>query len=1132
MGFCINRGDHIRLVYSEKETDAVKYAVKNLRRDLMRVLNAKINADVNLPMKEIYVGTAGVAEYAVCCKEMHKESFTIKVEDGKLFICGADRRGTVYGIYDFCQHVLGVSPWYFFADVPVKEKYAVELPEGYEKTDYPSVEYRGIFINDEEELEHWVQRYMGEETIGVKTYEHIFELLLRLKLNYIWPAMHVNSFNIKQENGALANRMGIVVGTSHCDMLMRSNNREWKPWIQKKGYEGVEYDYSIPGRNREILQEYWRESVEQNKDFEVSYTLGMRGIHDSGFEVRGLEGKTGEELLQAKIQLLTDVMSYQYEMLGDVLKKDTQKNFVPYKEVLELYDNGLEVPEDMTLIWVNDNYGYVRRYPGEKEKARKGGNGIYFHNSYWAPPGNSYLFICSIPLAHTRNELKKAYEEGIQKLWVTNFGAIKPLEQQLSFYAAYAWEAGREGGETEAEKVFLENWINRTFSGNYGRTLAPLLVEFDQLTNVRKVEHMDSDVFSQVSYGDEGAGRLHRYEAIFETVNRIYEALPRQEKDAFFQMVGMKVHAAYYTYAMYYYADRSVLCMKQEKASAAKKYTALSLEYDHARRSMLYYYNHVMSDGKWNGMVTPEDFPPPRTNMHPAAMPPLFMPEKELRLGVWGGEEKLCFVTEKKKWFELSNIGEGEILCKIKAPGYLKLQCEGFEESAASVNGESRVFVGSVAQDQRVIVSVDYTKITENKSDVIEIYDMDNSMAMQLPVEVVCGFDKEVHVEEDGVLVVEAASYVETCVPTGFAEIAGLGRGKGVLLEGRDAGAVVSYRVLLRSAGEHVLELHRFPTLNSVERLRLGVSVDGGAMQILESFTNDEHKGNWKSNVQNNVDKISLQLPFMGAGEHEISFHVIDRYVAFSRFVIYTAARKEASLVFDFENQNLPKEWDLQGFVKNFYGEEAAHLSPRPILYLPKVRKGDTLTLEDVSVSPQWYGSKVTPEYFLEAGQSIFGEEGGVVRIDTAAALAGSEYASMSGNGWLYCNSPSYGESGLAMYIREEGLRFEVENAPKLSYKIGVHGGSYRIWIRAFFWDRDASHMAFAVDGRVYDEKQVYGGKSIWSYSSENVWKWIPALELELAPGEHTLEILTLGSRLRLEQIYITAGDELPSVTP
>lgn len=271
----------------------------------------------------------------------------------------------------------------------------------------------------------------------------------------------------------LQTAMGIVVGTSHCDMLMRSNNREWKPWLAKKGYTDVEYDFSIPGRNREILKEYWRESVEQNRDFEVSYTVGMRGIHDSGFETKSLEGLTGEKLLKAKIELLESVMAAQQEILSETLDTEPMKTFVPYKEVLELYDNGLKVPEDLTLIWTNDNYGYVRRYPGEKEKARKSGNGIYYHNSYWAPPGASYLFICSIPMSHTRNELLKAYKEGIQKVWVTNFGAIKPLEQQLSFYAKLAWEADGDANrdlETFDETIFLTRWLDSMFTGQPGKS--------------------------------------------------------------------------------------------------------------------------------------------------------------------------------------------------------------------------------------------------------------------------------------------------------------------------------------------------------------------------------------------------------------------------------------------------------------------------------------------------------------------------------------------------------------------------------------------------------------------------------------------------------------------------------------
>ena len=446
----LQQGETLGILLASEEDEAVRIAAGNLASDLDKVLGAGLKFGEG-GGKHFLVGSiehhreleSGKIRDALS----HKEGYFIRVVGEEILILGADRRGTIYGIYEFSRRFLGVSPWYFFADVPVRKKETVEIPELFELADYPQVEYRGIFINDEEELEAWVKGYFHEETMGVLAYEKIFELLLRLKLNYIWPAMHVNSFNLKRENGELANRMGIVVGTSHCDMLMRSNNREWKPWLAKKGYTDVEYDYTIQGRNREILQEYWAESVDQNRDFEVSYTLGMRGIHDSGFETRGLQGLEGKELLAARIKLLESVIDAQQKILKDHLGHDTMKIFVPYKEVLELYDNGLQVPEDLTLIWTNDNYGYVRRYPGAKEKARKGGNGIYYHNSYWAPPGGSYLFICSIPLAQTANELMKAYAQGIRKLWVTNFGAMKPLEQQISFYAHLAWNAGRPDEE-------------------------------------------------------------------------------------------------------------------------------------------------------------------------------------------------------------------------------------------------------------------------------------------------------------------------------------------------------------------------------------------------------------------------------------------------------------------------------------------------------------------------------------------------------------------------------------------------------------------------------------------------------------------------------------------------------------
>lgn len=746
MGFGIHSGDKIRIFHAAGEPEAVQIAIANLERDLREVfpeaevLRTEGTAVTDFGAQEeeavivIQTLTGNGKEEKVSCASLNgmqdengllrKEAFQLKDENGVLFIRGADRRGTIYGIYTFCEQ-LGVSPWYFFADVPVKSKQAFSLEEGYCLTDWPSVEYRGIFINDEEELEAWVQNYMGEPTIGVKSYEKIFELLLRLRANYIWPAMHVNSFNQTPENGALAERMGIVVGTSHCDMLMRSNNREWKPWIQKKGYQDAVYDYSVEGRNREILKEYWRESVEQNRDYEVCYTLGMRGIHDSGFETKGLEGKSEEEIRAAKVALLEQIIADQREILRETLARRSGESdsaeskdaalpmmtFIPYKEVLELYDNGLKIPEDMTLVWANDNYGYIRRYPSETEKRRRGGNGIYYHNSYWAPPSMSYVFLCSIPLAHTRNELQKAWNEGIRKLWVLNSGAMKPLEQEITFFLRLAWKIGKPGALTENVEAFTEDWINRTFCGGeesarkegktLGREVSLLLNDFSQLTNVRKIENMDYDAFSQTAYGDEAAVRIHRYEEMFRKGNALYTAMPKEDKDAFYQLVLMRIHAAYFTNLAYYYGDRSTLMYDRGNMQAAAFYTEKSREAEDSRRRMLYYYNHIMGGGKWKGILNPEGFPPPRAAMMPVCTPPLKVEgAPSMRVDIWNEEKEICFVVpgegctsggnwiSREKWIEIGNQGTGQFMVRIQAPQWVELS-----ETQAVIQREKRILL-------------------------------------------------------------------------------------------------------------------------------------------------------------------------------------------------------------------------------------------------------------------------------------------------------------------------------------------------------------------------------------------------------------------------------------------------------
>ena len=1184
MDFRLKRGQRCVIRLDDRETEAVKIAAANLVKDLEYTLNivAQISftengCDENDSNKEgaaeVLVGTFHVSgqfdeftdvsdlfsdlyDEAGC---LRKEAYLHRIIDGRLVIAGSDRRGTIYGIYDLCE-TLGVSPWHFWADVPVRKRQEFVLPGDYAKADYPSVEYRGIFINDEEELEAWVQKYMGEPTIGVKTYEKVFELLLRLKANYIWPAMHVNSFNLTPENGALADRMGIVVGTSHCDMLMRSNNREWKPWIQKKGYTDALYDYSIEGRNREILREYWKESVEQNRDFEVCYTLGMRGIHDSGFETKDLEGKTEEEIRNAKIALLEKIIADQREILKDTLGHETMMTFIPYKEVLELYDNGLNVPEDMTLVWANDNYGYIRRYPSEEEKRRSGGNGIYYHNSYWSPPSMSYVFLCSIPLAHTRNELQKAWNEGIRKLWVLNSGAMKPLEQEITFFLRLAWEIGKPGALTEDVEAFTADWIDSMFTGKIGKEVSALLNDFSQLTNVRKVENMDYDAFSQTAYGDEAAVRIHRYEELFSRGNALYEKLPAEEKDAFFELVLMRIHAAYFTNLAYYYGDRSTLMYGRGNMQAAAYYTGKSMEAEDARRRLLHYYNHVMCGGKWNGILNPEGFPPPRAAMMPVCTPPLKIEgEPSMRVDVWNEEKELCFVTPGEKWVEIGNQGTGEFAVTIQAPEWVSLS-----EKQAVIREEKRILVrvSDVSKDREgellieSMYGVRRVPIRTMRSEYAGsrcALEEDGLIVLECDAFADAGAGKE----EDGLIVLECDAFANAGAGKendkdsdpgvgDFKFVRRLGRMRGNLAEARvqreidsqyikDAASgaqPLCYDFASQGRGEFLLEIHRFPSLNSVGRIRIGISLDSGPVQIVESFSNDEWRGDWKKNVLNNVDRLYLKITVPEAGKHQLCVWAIDKYFAFSRMVIYTKPRRENNLAGIRGAQPLPARWDWSAWCDAFYGKY--ELPPRPVFYAASENNRDTLIVTCQAMQAKSYGRKVEPGWYLERGEHIFEETDGSIRIDAATALAQSDYAWVNSGRddglWRHCGSESFGRSGLAMYIRTPERGWTSENAPGLNYRFRCGGGVYTLWMLAKFNVREESFYAVRIDGESIPQEELYGNGSLWRYEAEQIYCWVPTAQVRLEKGEHILHIYALASGMRYDRFYLTGGEEKPPV--
>lgn len=648
--FIIKKEVNLNIYIPSSEKLGVKIACHNLCKDLYKVFHITTSITNSMEKADIIVHTD--SSKFNDNGEAVWEGYEIKVHSGKLIITGSMMRGTIYGIYEISK-MIGVSPWYYFADVPINTLEKFCIPEGIVKMDSPSVKYRGIFLNDEEELESWAIEHMNESTIGPNTYSKIFELLLRLGANYIWPAMHVNAFNNNTENGKLADEMGIVVGTSHCDMLLRSNQNEWEPWKKKKGYEQAEYDYSIEGINKSYIKEYWRESLEQNKGYDVTYTLGMRGIHDSGFITKNI--KTKED----KIKLLQKVIEDQRTLIKEV---DSQNQcpqiFIPYKEVLDLYDAGLNVPDDVTLIWVNDNFGYMRRYPNEEERKRSGGHGLYYHASYWAHPGMSYLFFNSSPLAQMKNELKKAYENGIQNLWVLNVGALKPLEIDMSFFLSCAWEIGKKEERTKDVKDFIRIWTNEMFQNDIGTMMSEIYTEFTQLLNVKKLEHMKPNSFSQTAYGNEFAHRLERMRMLFHKTTVIHSTLPKPEQDSFFQLFAMKIYAAYFINASFYYGDRSTLMYENGDMELAEKYTGWCRTLDDYKRVVIDYYNHYMSDGKWNKILTPEQFLPPCTALYPAATPALMLREK------YGIQENNGYVsilanqfTKNTGWEEIQYLG-------------------------------------------------------------------------------------------------------------------------------------------------------------------------------------------------------------------------------------------------------------------------------------------------------------------------------------------------------------------------------------------------------------------------------------------------------------------------------------------
>lgn len=599
--FRLESGREVRVACGDGEKPVVHTALELLARDVRAVLSDSCVVSACDDGCDIAVCTLGekspAARADMDFSPLHgkKQAFLLSVtSDGKLVITGSDAHGTAYGIMQLTR-LLGVSPWEWWADAAPKKRKCFELPEGYRSLQYPSVEYRGIFINDEDwGLMPWSSKtYEPSQQpgrIGPRTNARIFELMLRLRANTYWPAMHECTvpFFLTAGNREVAARYGIYVGGSHCEPMACSTAGEWP----RRG-QG-EYNFVT---NRESVLRFWEERVKEVAGQDIIYTLGMRGVHDGRMN--------GAKTVAEQKTVLDSVFVCQRQLLSQHVNQDVTcvpQVFIPYKEVQAVYEAGLQVPDDVTLMWCDDNYGYIRHFPTAEERQRQGGNGIYYHISYWGSP-HDYLWLGTFSPYLLYQQMKTAYERGIQKLWILNVGDIKPAEYQIELFMDMAWNinAVAEQGVTRHLHAFLD----REFGPEASSRLLPLMKEHYRLAYIRKPEFMGNQRVYGLQEGrlvhdlpwsqrqlDE---RIAAYQPLSDQAEEMLRLIPSSCRDTYFQLVKYPVQAAFEMNKKIIYAQMARHGLTGwERSDEA---------YDSIRSLTRVYNEGINNKGKWNLMM-------------------------------------------------------------------------------------------------------------------------------------------------------------------------------------------------------------------------------------------------------------------------------------------------------------------------------------------------------------------------------------------------------------------------------------------------------------------------------------------------------------------------------------------------
>lgn len=587
----INGNDKVEIYMDANDCRGVSYAANALVKDISKVSGSQATITSNRKAT-ILVGTIGhsaAIDQLVKQKRINgnllkgkREKFIITVVDNQLIISGSDRRGTIYGIYELSQQ-MGVSPWYDWADVPIEHHDSIFVNKGIYTDGEPAVRYRGIFLNDEAPcLTSWVKNTYGTGYGDHRFYQRVFELVLRLRGNMMWPAMWGWAFYADDpENEKTADEMGVVMSTSHHEPMARNhqeyarNRKGWGPWNYQK--------------NKANLQKFFREGIERMKGTEQIVTIGMRGDGDEAMSA------------EADTKLMSQIINDQRKIIADVTGKkasETPQVWALYKEVLDYYDKGMKVPDDVTLLLCDDNWGNVRRVPNAKERKHKGGWGLYYHVDYVGAPRNSKMLNVT-PVQNPWEQLTLAYENGIDRLWILNVGDLKPMEYPISQFMDMAWNPRKYDVNNITRHT--RNWCAQQFGESQADEAARILNLICKYNGRCTPEMLDKNTYSLEN--GEWQEVVNQYLQLEADALRQYNSLPAAYHDAYRQIILFPIELMSNLHQMYFAQAQNHALYKQGNPKA--NIWADECERLFKRDSLICdIYNHKMSGGKWNGMMT------------------------------------------------------------------------------------------------------------------------------------------------------------------------------------------------------------------------------------------------------------------------------------------------------------------------------------------------------------------------------------------------------------------------------------------------------------------------------------------------------------------------------------------------